>query len=178
MFSFIPLKLVWDRWPLIEMEVLHPFFHIEVPMLYEGTAGVRLREDVELFPIGTIPAGTRGVVVSRDSNAVRVLLDNIVTGLEDWDNELHWDSEVEALDQIQGAGPSEAEQPGADRDTMDERVLRTIRDLGPGDDDEIAARLGVIRQHVNQAARRLADRGVISRKVGPSGKLTNSPLSS
>lgn len=41
------------------------------------------------------------------------------------------------------------------------------------DDDELAARLGVVRQQINQTCRGLEKRGVISRGLGPRGKIVN-----
>ncbi len=48
--------------------------------------------------------------------------------------------------------------------------------LGPGvalDDDEIAARLGVVRQQVNQTCRRLTAQGILTREQGWRGKIVN-----
>jgi hypothetical protein len=44
---------------------------------------------------------------------------------------------------------------------------------GPLDDDELASRLGVRRQQVNQACRALASRGLLVREQGPDGKIQN-----
>ncbi|MGQ0521285.1 MAG: MarR family transcriptional regulator [Actinomycetota bacterium] len=41
------------------------------------------------------------------------------------------------------------------------------------DDDELAAYLGVIRQAVNQACRRLERQGIVERYVGPNNKIVN-----
>lgn len=41
------------------------------------------------------------------------------------------------------------------------------------DDDEIAARMGIVRQNVNQICRRLELQGVLRRTVGPAGKIVN-----
>lgn len=46
------------------------------------------------------------------------------------------------------------------------------------DDDELAAQLGVVRQQINQACRALEKRGVVTRGVGPSGKIVNRSVSS
>jgi DNA-binding transcriptional MocR family regulator len=54
-----------------------------------------------------------------------------------------------------------------------ERVLEMLRH-GPLDEDELAGRLGVIRQQVNQACRLLASRGLLAGEVGPRGKIENS----
>ncbi len=43
----------------------------------------------------------------------------------------------------------------------------------PLDDDELADRLAVVRQAVNQACRRLARQEVIGRGIGPGGKIVN-----
>ena len=58
-------------------------------------------------------------------------------------------------------------------ENLSERILEL---LGPGqalDDDEIAARLKVVRQQANQTRRLLADRGVLTREPGWRGKLVN-----
>ena len=58
--------------------------------------------------------------------------------------------------------------------TMAERIIDALRRAGePLDDDELARRLGVIRQHVNQACRRLATDGSLVRAPGASGKIVN-----
>jgi hypothetical protein len=57
--------------------------------------------------------------------------------------------------------------------TLKARIIALLVELGPQDDDQIAQRLGVIRQAVNQAARQLALTGTISRAVGPHGKIVN-----
>ena len=41
------------------------------------------------------------------------------------------------------------------------------------DDDRLAARLGVVRQQINQACRALESRGVLIRVVGSNGKIVN-----
>src|SRR5439155_13937084 len=53
---------------------------------------------------------------------------------------------------------------------------RILEQLGPGvalDDDELAGRLGVIRQQVNQTCRQLAKGGSIVREPGWRGKIVN-----
>lgn len=53
---------------------------------------------------------------------------------------------------------------------------RIVDMLTPGvalDDDELAARLGVIRQHVNRACNILARQGLIVREAGSRGKIVN-----
>ena len=58
--------------------------------------------------------------------------------------------------------------------THSERILRIIATSAhPMDDDEIAARIGLIRQAVNQVCRKLEAQGRIHRRVGPDGKLVN-----
>lgn len=42
------------------------------------------------------------------------------------------------------------------------------------DDDELAGRIGVIRQAVNQACRRLEAQGLLRRDIGPNHKIVNS----
>lgn len=56
--------------------------------------------------------------------------------------------------------------------TLADRILASLRD-GPADDDALAVRLGVVRQAVNQAARRLERDGLLARSVGAGGKLEN-----
>jgi biotin operon repressor len=58
--------------------------------------------------------------------------------------------------------------------TLAGRIVSKLRVEGtPLDDDDLAARLGVVRQAVNQACRRLAASGVLVREVGRDGKLIN-----
>lgn len=61
--------------------------------------------------------------------------------------------------------------------TIAERILRTLAQDGPLDDDELAARLEIRRQSVFPVATRLGDEGHIARyKAGPRRKWTNSLL--
>ena len=53
------------------------------------------------------------------------------------------------------------------------RLVASLREHGPSDDDDLAGRLHIRRQHVNQIARRLERRGILKRAVGPAGKLMN-----
>lgn len=58
--------------------------------------------------------------------------------------------------------------------TIEARLLDHIARHPDQDDDQIARQLGISpRQAVNQAARRLADRGLIRRFKGPLGKIVN-----
>jgi biotin operon repressor len=57
--------------------------------------------------------------------------------------------------------------------TLADRVLELLGPAGALGDDEIAQRLGVIRQHVNQACRRLEREGLIVREKGWRGKIVN-----
>jgi hypothetical protein len=57
--------------------------------------------------------------------------------------------------------------------TIAERILAAVANQGPCNDDDLAARLGVARQAINQAARRLVDRGQLARDIGPGGKIIN-----
>jgi hypothetical protein len=58
-----------------------------------------------------------------------------------------------------------------------EDVVLSLRRAGrPLDDDELAARLGVVRQQVNQACRRLENQRVLRRGRGPQGKIVNELL--
>lgn len=54
-----------------------------------------------------------------------------------------------------------------------DKVLSVLRD-GPLDDDQLAVRLGVRRQHFNQLCNKLSTEGVIERAPGPHGKIVNS----
>ena len=57
--------------------------------------------------------------------------------------------------------------------TLGERILEEVHVVPGLDDDELAARLGVVRQAVNQACRKLATGGQLSRGVGGTGKIIN-----
>ena len=58
--------------------------------------------------------------------------------------------------------------------TLADRVLHTLRVTSHAlDDDELANRLGVIRQQINQVCNRLANQGLLRRYVGPESKLVN-----
>jgi hypothetical protein len=58
--------------------------------------------------------------------------------------------------------------------TLADRVLSTLRVTSRAlDDDELARRLGVIRQQINQVCNRLAGQGLLRRYVGPENKLVN-----
>ena len=58
--------------------------------------------------------------------------------------------------------------------TLGERIVEVLRVVPAGlDDDELAARLGVARQAVNQACRKLAAAGRLNRGAGGTGKIIN-----
>jgi hypothetical protein len=58
--------------------------------------------------------------------------------------------------------------------TLADRILEELRVVPAGlDDDELAARLGVVRQAVNQACRKLAVGGALNRGIGSTGKILN-----
>lgn len=57
--------------------------------------------------------------------------------------------------------------------TLADRILELLRQGVELDDDEIAARLGVTRQQINQTCRRLESQGIVRRQRGPSGKIVN-----
>lgn len=57
--------------------------------------------------------------------------------------------------------------------TLADRILELLRQGVELDDDQIAARLGVTRQQVNQTCRRLESQGILRRQRGPSGKIVN-----
>lgn len=56
---------------------------------------------------------------------------------------------------------------------MAHQILSVLGSEGSLDDDELAARVGVRRQSINQVTRRLAAEGRIRRFRGPEGKLVN-----
>src|SRR5688500_4420699 len=56
--------------------------------------------------------------------------------------------------------------------TLKERILALVG-VETLDDDELAARLGVIRQQVNQTCRAMEYEGLVTRQRGPSGKIVN-----
>lgn len=56
--------------------------------------------------------------------------------------------------------------------TTAERILEALDEAGsPLDDDQLAALLGVARQQVNQACRKLETKGLIARRVPVGGKI-------
>jgi hypothetical protein len=57
--------------------------------LTPGTV-VRLKRDVERFPDFIARAGTTGVVVRVDPNAIAVRLFMWLRGAEEWNNEVMW----------------------------------------------------------------------------------------
>src|SRR5690606_11661581 len=58
--------------------------------------------------------------------------------------------------------------------TLADRILEILQRTGAEwDDDQLAARLGVRRQHVNQVCRGLHSAGVIARHTGRDGKIVN-----
>ena len=57
--------------------------------------------------------------------------------------------------------------------TLADRILKQLQAGVEFDDDEIAARLGVIRQQINQTCRRLESQGILRRQRGPRGKIVN-----
>ena len=57
--------------------------------------------------------------------------------------------------------------------TLGDRICELLTPGGQLDDDEIAARLDVVRQRVNQTCRRLEAEGILTREVGARGKIAN-----
>ena len=58
--------------------------------------------------------------------------------------------------------------------TLAERMIDVLQTVPAGlDDDELAERLGVVRQAVNQACRKLVAGGRLRRGVGGAGKIVN-----
>jgi hypothetical protein len=58
--------------------------------------------------------------------------------------------------------------------TLKDRILGTLRVTSHAlDDDELAGRLDVTRQQINQVCNRLAREGLLCRYVGPQNKLVN-----
>jgi hypothetical protein len=75
-----------------------------------------------------------------------------------------------------GTPPAAASRDTASRvvGTIEERLLAYVRKNPDLDDDELSRNLGIKpRQAINQAARRLALRGLLRRFNGPSGKIVN-----
>ena len=63
---------------------------------------------------------------------------------------------------------------GRDEGKLGDRILALLADeASPLDDDAIAARIRVARQHVNQCCRRLARTGLLERDRGKDGKFVN-----
>ena len=63
--------------------------------------------------------------------------------------------------------------------TLKQRILQELtrgqtRGQQELDDDQLASRLGVVRQAVNQSCRQLHQQGLIQRRTGASGKIVNS----
>jgi hypothetical protein len=172
-YSFVSLEGLTNNWDKVETTVLEPFFEITTDgTSFEIGDRVRLRRPVDRYPHTLVPEGATGVVTSASASDFRTRLDAPVLGLDEWNNEVHWDSESEAAVYLEPIVNQGADEMAGQ--TMEARVLDAIHEFGSADDDELAARLGVIRQHVNQAARRLAARGELTREIGPNGKLTNS----
>jgi hypothetical protein len=80
-------------------------------------------------------------------------------------------------DQTSNPRASSKEKPTPFRSrvgTIEERLLAYVHDYPDLDDDELSLRLGITpRQAINQAARRLEARGVLTRTRGPRGKIVN-----
>jgi hypothetical protein len=54
------------------------------------------------------------------------------------------------------------------------RIIEAVRMRGPLDDDELSMHTSILpRQQVNQICRRLQAKGVLSRELGPKGKIVN-----
>jgi len=56
--------------------------------------------------------------------------------------------------------------------TLRERIIGALRSAAL-DDDQLATQLGVVRQQINQTCRGLEKRGLVTRGMGPSGKIVN-----
>ncbi len=54
-----------------------------------------------------------------------------------------------------------------------DRITSELRGQSGLDDDELAKRIGIIRQSVNQECRLLEMKGVLIREQGPRGKIVN-----
>lgn len=57
--------------------------------------------------------------------------------------------------------------------SLADRILDLLSPGSALDDDELAAKLGVIRQHVNQTCNRMAKQGFVVREPGWRGKIVN-----
>jgi hypothetical protein len=58
-------------------------------MIAYGTK-VRLTQDVERYPHFIAKAGMTGEVVLSDDGMFAVVLDEYLSGADEWDNEVHW----------------------------------------------------------------------------------------
>ena len=56
--------------------------------------------------------------------------------------------------------------------TLAHRIVEALK-TATLDDDQLATQLGVVRQQINQTGRALERRGVLSRAMGPNGKIVN-----
>ncbi len=54
-----------------------------------------------------------------------------------------------------------------------QQIIAALQVHGSKDDDELATLTGRSRQHINAAARRLKRQGILTRAIGPTGKLAN-----
>lgn len=52
-----------------------------------------LSRDVDRYPHALVAAGSAGVVVSADKDAIDLKLDEHIEGLDEWDNALVWYSD-------------------------------------------------------------------------------------
>lgn len=54
-----------------------------------------------------------------------------------------------------------------------QQIIAALQVHGPKDDAELATLTGKDRHHINAAARRLQQQGILTRAIGPTGKLAN-----
>lgn len=59
----------------------------------EGTK-VRFVRDVERYPHFVVPEGRTGTVTVSDEKVIRVKLDEALDGAGEWENEVHWYSDM------------------------------------------------------------------------------------
>lgn len=56
--------------------------------------------------------------------------------------------------------------------TLAQRIVEALK-TATLDDDQLAAQFGVVRQQINRTCRALEKRGILSRGVGPGGRIVN-----
>lgn len=65
--------------------------------MFNVGARVRVKQVVDKYPIGIVPVGTTGIVTYNDGVIVHVLMDTPIAGYEEWNNEVYFDADEDAL---------------------------------------------------------------------------------